>query len=132
MPVRHLLATATTAALAGGLGLAAPAAAHVSVAAGGIGGSGRFGATTFAAVSLAGAIIGGLAVARPTSGGRGRALLALAAGLVGLVLSAVHLALTSDGFGNGQGRAGAIVGVVLGVVGTGLGGWASARARRTT
>ncbi|QLQ38814.1 DUF6223 family protein [Micromonospora robiginosa] len=103
---------------------------HVPLAAGGIGGSGRFGATAFALVSLAGVVIGGLAVRRAGAGGR-RALLAVATGLVGLVLSAVHLATTTGGFGTGQGRAGAIVGVVLGLVGVGLGGLALARARRT-
>ncbi|MCZ7440359.1 DUF6223 family protein [Micromonospora sp. WMMC241] len=100
------------------------------LAAGGVGGSGRFGATAFALLSLASVIIGGLAVSRPGTGHR-RTLLALATGAVGLVLSALHLATTTGGFGTGQGRAGAIVGVVLGVVGVGLGGLALARARRT-
>ncbi|SCG60244.1 DUF6223 family protein [Micromonospora humi] len=100
------------------------------LAAGGVGGSGRVGATAFALVSLASVIIGGLAVRR-VGAGRRRAPLALAVGVVGLVLSASHLALTTEGFGTGQGRAGAIVGVVLGLVGVGLGALALARSRRT-
>lgn len=100
------------------------------LAAGGIGGSGRFGATAFALLSLVSVIVGGMAVSRAVAGRR-RALLALATGAVGLVLSALHLALTTGGFGTGQGRAGAIAGVVLGLVGVGLGALALARARRT-
>ncbi|MFG1675096.1 DUF6223 family protein [Micromonospora sp. NPDC049282] len=117
MSINNLLATT----------LAAP---YVPIAAGGVGGSGRYGATAFALVSLASVIIGGLAVRRVGAGQRG-ALLALATGVVGLVLSASHLALTTGGFGTGQGRAGAIAGVVLGLVGVGLGGLALARSRRT-
>lgn len=49
-------------------------------------------------------------------------------GLIGMVLSVVHLA-GSTGFGTGGGRAGAIVALVLAVIGIGLGGLALARSR---
>jgi hypothetical protein len=56
---------AAAAALVEGFGLAAPAAAHASVAAGLVGpGSGRAGASLAAVVGLIGAVIGGLALAR--------------------------------------------------------------------
>jgi hypothetical protein len=98
-------------------------------AAGGIGGSGRVGATLAAAVGLVSVVVGGLALAR-AGGRRAGALLAVAAGLAGAVLSVWHLAQTTEGFGTGQGRAGAIIGLVLGVVGVNLGGLALGRTRR--
>ncbi|MBT2508351.1 hypothetical protein J7I98_21155 [Streptomyces sp. ISL-98] len=101
-PVRLALAV-SGAALLGVFGLAAPAAAHVSVAAGGIGtGSGRLGAIVAAVVGLIGVVIGGLALAR--SAGR---------------------------IGTGSGRAGAIVALVVGLIGMVLGGLALARSRHT-
>lgn len=104
-------------------------------AAGGIGGSGRVGATLAAAVGLLSVVVGGLALARAAGrigagGRRAGALLAVVAGLTGAVLSVWHLAQTTEGFGTGQGRAGAIIGLVLGVAGVNLGGLALGRARR--
>ncbi|MEE3919232.1 DUF6223 family protein [Micromonospora sp. BRA006-A] len=63
--------------------------------------------------------------------GRVQAPLAAAAGLVSLVLSVWHLALTTEGLGSGQGRAGAVAGVAFGLIGAVLGGLALARSRRT-
>ena len=126
MPIRHLLATAV-------VGEFAPAA-HTTLAAGGIGGSGRVGATVFAVVALASVVVGGLALSRSRRGpgeGRVQALVAAAAGVVGLVLSAWHLALTTEGLGSGQGRAGAVAGVAFGLIGAVLGGLVLARSRRT-
>ncbi|MEU7762913.1 MULTISPECIES: DUF6223 family protein [Micromonospora] len=114
-------------------GAVAPAA-HTSLAAGGIGGSGRVGATVFAVVALASVVVGGLALSRSGRGpgeGRVQALVAAAAGVIGLVLSAWHLALTTEGLGSGQGRAGAVAGVAFGLIGAVLGGVALARSRRT-
>ena len=101
--IRVALIAAAAAALLGGFGLAAPAAAHVTVADGVIGpGSGRAGASLAAVVGLIGVVIGGLALAR--SAGR---------------------------MGTGNGRNGAIVALVLGLIGIVLGGLARARSRRT-
>ncbi|MDG4755310.1 DUF6223 family protein [Micromonospora sp. WMMD718] len=126
MSIRHLLATTV-------VGEFAPAA-HTSLAAGGIGGSGRAGATVIALVGLTSVVVGGLALSRSRRGpgeGRVQALVAAASGLVSLVLSAWHLALTTEGLGSGQGRAGAVAGVALGLIGAVLGGLALARSRRT-
>ncbi|WP_344835338.1 DUF6223 family protein [Nonomuraea dietziae] len=88
MPVRFLLVVAG-AALIGGFGLAAPAAAQVLVQPDPAGAyamtSGRLWSLVAALLGLAGAVIGGLALARPASRlgigtGRGGAMMALAAG----------------------------------------------------
>ncbi len=123
MSVRHLLV--------------APAAAELSVAAGGIGtGSGRLGAVVAAVVGLISVVIGGLALARSagrigTGNGRAGAIVALVVGLIGMVLSVLHLAGSTGGFGTGNGRAGAIVALVVGLIGMNLGGLGLARSRRT-
>jgi hypothetical protein len=129
------LLAAVAAALLAGFGLAAPAAAQVSVAAGRIT-PGRAGALVAAVVGLISVVIGGLALARSrgrvgTGGGRSRAIVALVVGLIGMVLAAQHLARYTGGFGTGGGRAGAIVALVLGLIGVVLGGLAQARSRRS-
>ena len=121
---------AAAAALLGDVGLAAPAAAPVSFAAGVIGpGSGRAGASLAAVVGLIGVVIGGLALSRSagrTDPGNGRngAIVALAFALIGTVLAGLHLATNPGGIGTGHGRAGAIVALVLGLIGIVLGGLA--------
>lgn len=87
--------------------------------------SGRARAMIIAGVGLISLIVGGLALARAGKG-RTAAIVALVLGLIGVVLSAVHLA-SSTGFGTGGGRAGAIVGLVLALIGTIFGGLALAR-----
>lgn len=134
--VRGVLAVAGT-VLVGGFVSAAPAAAHVSVAAGGIGsGSGRLGANVAAIVGLIGIVAGGLARARTTGrirtgDARDGAIAALVLGLTGMVLAVVHLATTSGGFGTGNGRAGAIVALVLGLTAIVVGWRVRARSGRT-
>lgn len=91
--------------------------------------SGRARAMVIAGVGLISLIIGGLALARAGSG-RAAAIVALVLGLIGVILSVVHLG-GSTGFGTGGGRAGAIVGLVLALIGTSLGGLAFARSRRS-
>ena len=81
------------AALLGGVGLAAPAAAQGIVGTG----SGRAGATVAAVVGLTGVVIGGLTLARSagrigTGNGRGGAIVALVLGLIGMVLGRLALA----------------------------------------
>src|SRR5829696_7414347 len=89
MSVRHLLAAAA-AALPGGFGLATPAAAHVSVQSAAVDAytltTGRLVGAVPALVTLAGVVVGGLALARSagrTGNGNGErgAIVALVAGL---------------------------------------------------
>ncbi|MER7332873.1 MULTISPECIES: DUF6223 family protein [unclassified Micromonospora] len=139
MSIRHLLAAAA-AALVGAVGLAAPAAAHVSTqpiaASAYTMSAGRLGATVAALLGLAGALIGGFALARPTSrigtgNGRGGATVALVAGLIGIGLGGLVVATADSGIGTGNGRGGAYVALLVGLISTVLGGLAMARARRT-
>lgn len=93
---------------------------------------GRASSLIGAAMGLISIVSGGLALrssARVLFKKRG-AILALAGGLVCIVLSIVHLARVTGGFGTGSGKLGAIVAIVLGVTGTALGGIAMARYRR--
>ncbi|MFC4017104.1 DUF6223 family protein [Micromonospora sp. GCM10011542] len=138
-PVRLVLAAAVP-ALLGVIGLAAPAAAHVSaqpVAASVYTMSaGRLGASVAAVLGLAGVIIGGLALARPTSrvgtgNGRLGATVALAAGLIGMALGGLVVATSDSGIGTGNGRGGAYVALVVGLIATALAGLALTRSRRT-
>jgi len=89
--------------------------------------SGRARALVAAAVSLISVIVGGLALGRFR--GRTGAIMALVLGLIGIVLSVVHLGTSTGGFGTGSGRAGAIVALVLGLIGVNLGGLTLARLR---
>lgn len=88
--------------------------------------SGRARSMVAAVVALISLVTGGFALAR--SGGRSGAILAVVLGLIGVVLSVVHLS-GSTGFGTGGGRAGAIGALVLSLIGTVLGGLAMAQSR---
>lgn len=114
--------------------LAAPAAAHVSVAAAGYElGVGRTVPTVAAALGLISVIVGGLALARSRRTGAGRTgtIVALVLGPVSVIAGGVHGANSAGGLGTGNGVAGAIFAVALGLIGIVLGGLALARARRT-
>ncbi|MET9849295.1 DUF6223 family protein [Streptomyces ossamyceticus] len=129
--------------------LAAPAAAHIAVQSAATTGltSGRLVGTTAAFVALAGVVIGVLALTRSTdrpgngSNGNGsgsgngtrrnRAIMALAAALVGLVMGVVNLAVADGGPGTGNGVIAGAAALALGLIGTALGGLAVTRARRT-
>ncbi|MGP4089139.1 DUF6223 family protein [Streptomyces sp. KR55] len=139
MSVRRLLAAAT-AALLGGVGLAAPAAAHASVQP--VAASfydfslGRLGATTGALVGLAGVVIAWLALARPagrlgTANGSLGAMGAMGAGLISVALGGLVAATADGGLGTGNGLGGAYVAMLVGLIGMALGGLALARSRRT-
>jgi uncharacterized membrane protein len=94
---------------------------------------GRAAALLSAGVGLISVIIGRLALirsARRINSGRVMGIVALVVGLIGIVLSVLHLASTTGGFGTGKGRAGAIVALVVGLIGMVLGGLALARSRR--
>jgi len=95
--------------------------------------SGRARSLVGAVMGLISLVVGGLALGRAGTGsGRGSAMLALALGLIGIILSVVHLATFTGGFGTGSGRAGAIVALVLSLIGIILGWLALARSRRVT
>jgi hypothetical protein len=138
IPVRIVLAMAG-AALLGGVGLAAPAAAHgpVQPAAASVYAmsSGRLGAIVAALVGLIGVVIGGLALRSAgrigTGSGRSVAIVALVAGLIGMALGGLVVATADGGIGTGNGLGGGIVALVVGLIGMALGGLALARSRRT-
>lgn len=136
--VTNLLAAA---ALVGGIGLASPAAAEVSVEPASVDAYSvtpeRIAASLAALVGLIGAVIGGLAVARSagrigTGTGRRGAVVALVLGPIGLVIGGLVVATADGGLGTGNGLAGGIVAMMVGLIGMILGGLALARSRRTT
>lgn len=105
---------------------AAAAAEHYWAAAYGPG-SGRFGAVVAAVVAVISLLAGSLALTRSTrrpGAGRVHAVSAQAIGSTGMVLAVWHIARSADGFGTGNGRAGAIVAAVLALTGIVLGGFA--------
>ncbi|MGR4878034.1 DUF6223 family protein [Streptomyces sp. LARHCF249] len=139
MSARRLFAAFAT-ALLGGLGLAAPAAAHASirpVAAGVTDFSlGRLGAATGGLLGLAAVVIAVLALTRPASrlgvaNGSLGAAAAVVAGLTATALGALVAATADGGLGTGNGLGGAYVALLLGLAGTALGGRALTRSRRT-
>lgn len=90
------------------------------------------GITTGRARALAGAVVGLISLGigwwakirstRGTGNGRTCAIVALVLGLVGIILSVVHLSVTTGAvFGSGSGKAGAIVALVLALIGVTLG-----------
>jgi Family of unknown function (DUF6223) len=135
--VTDLLAAA---ALVGGLGLAAPAAAQVSAQPADVNvytmSPGRIGAMVAAVVGLIGAVIGWRALARSagrigTGDGRRGAIVALVLGPIGLIIGGLVVATADGGLGTGHGLGGGIVAMIVGLIGTALGGLALARSRRT-
>ena len=128
------------AAVVGGFGLAAPAAAHVSVqpAAASVYtmSPGRIGAILAIVVGLTGAVIGGLALARSagrigTGNARRAAIVALVLGPIGMVIGGLVVATAGGGLGTGHGLGGGIVAMIVGLIGIALGGLALARSRGT-
>lgn len=97
----------------------------VSLAAAGIT-AGRAQSLVGLALGLISLVVGSLARAR-----RGRALVALALALGAVVFSAMRLA-NSGPVGTGSGRLGAIVALVVALLGTFLGARGLARSRRTS
>jgi hypothetical protein len=135
--VTHLLAAA---ALIGGAGLAAPAAALVSDQPPAVSvytlTPERIAASVAAVVGLIAAVIGGLALARSagrigTGNGRRGAIVALVLGPMGLVIGGLVVATADGGLGTGNGLGGGVVAMVVGLIGMALGGLALARSRRT-
>ena len=133
-----ILAALAAAALFGGFVHAVLVAAHLSEpAATTVYGltPRRLWATTVAVLALVGAVIGGLALARPasrfgTGSGRLGAIVALVAGLIAVVNGGLVLAIADGGPGTGNGVVGGAGALVLGLIGMTLGGLARARSRR--
>jgi uncharacterized membrane protein len=95
--------------------------------------TGRLWSIVAGVVGLIGVVIGRLALIRSThniGSARRMGIVALGLGSIGVVLSVFHLASTTGGFGTGKGRAGAIVALIIGLIGTVLGWLALARSRR--
>ena len=89
----------------------------------------RLWATAVAVLALAGAVIGGLALARPasrfgTASGRLGAIMALSGGLIALVNGGLNVAIANGGPGSGNGVVGGAAALVLGMIATVLGGLA--------
>jgi hypothetical protein len=125
-----------------GFVLAAPAAAHASVQPVAADAydltAGRLVGTVAALVALAGVVIGGLALARSAGrigngngNGKRGAVVSLVAGLTGMVIGALNLAVADGGLGTGNGVAGGAIALVLGLIAMVLGRLALARSRRT-
>ena len=92
-------------------------------------------ASTAALAGLAGAVVGGIAVARSLrriGAGQGRrgAVVALVTGSMGLSVGGMVVATASGGLGTGNGLGGGVVAMVLGLIGMVLGGLVLARFRR--
>ncbi|MGH3389612.1 MAG: DUF6223 family protein [Actinomadura sp.] len=138
MSVRHLFAAAAG-ILLGGFGFVTSAAAHTSAQPADVGAYtltfDRAWATAAALLALTGAVIGGLALARSIrrigNGGRNGAIVALASGLIAVVLGVLNLAVADGGPGTGNGVVGGAIALLLGLTAMVLGGLGLARSRRT-
>lgn len=94
-------------------------------------GTGRLVPTAAAAVGLAGLVFGVLAVTRPgRPGAARRAAVALAAGVLSAVVGGVHWANVGGGLGTGNGLAGAVMAVALGLAAVVAAALALVRTRR--
>lgn len=94
---------------------------------------GRIGAIVAALVGLAGAVTGGLALARagrPRATGPRGGVVALVLGPAGLVIGGLVVATADGGVGTGNGLGGGVVAMVIGLIAMTLGGAALARSRR--
>ena len=130
LPVTGVVAAILTV----GLGLATPAAAQVSdqTAAAGVYAMtlGRGAATVAVVVGLIGAAIGGRALARTdgrSGDGRRGALLALVMGPMAVIIGGLVVVAADGGLGTGNGLGGGVVAMIVGLIGTALGGLALAR-----
>ena len=135
--VTHLLPAA---ALLCAFGLAAPAAAQVSVQPATAKvytlTPKRMMASVATVTGLIGAVIGGLALARSagrigTGNGRRGAIVALVLGPMALVIGGLVVVTADGGLGTGNGLAGGVVAMIVGLIGMALGGLALSRSHRT-
>jgi hypothetical protein len=134
-----VLAVLAAAALVVGLVHAVLVAAHVSEpAANTVLGltPRRLWATTVAVLALLGVVIGGLALARPTSrfgaaSGRLGSIVAMVVGPIAVINGGLNLAIANGGPGTGNGVVGGAAAFVLGLIALALGALALARSSRT-
>lgn len=95
--------------------------------------AGRLTSIAIGMLGLISLVIGRQALARSNASMRPRRPKAIAALIIGLtvvVLSVLHLSFSTGGFGTGSGKLGAIVAMLVGLIGSGLGCMALARSRR--
>lgn len=95
-------------------------------------GSGRLLPGVAAAAGVVGVVLGGAALARArrASHARSSVVSAAALGLTSFVIGLLHAANSAGGFGTGNGLAGALVAMALGLTAVVLAGMAVARSRR--
>jgi hypothetical protein len=94
-------------------------------------GTGRTVPTVAAVIGLISVIVAGRALTRrATAGSRRDGAIALVLGSIGAIVGGVHAANAAGGLGTGNGLAGAVAAVALGLIGTILAGLTLARARR--
>jgi hypothetical protein len=94
---------------------------------------GRLASIVTGIIGLVSLFIGRQALVRsagPTGSIRPKAIAALLTGTICVLLSALHLMLSNGAFGTGSGKLGAIVAMVVGLTGTGLGALALTRSKR--
>jgi hypothetical protein len=86
-----------------------------------------------ALVGLSSAVVAGIACARPTSRfATGQwPVMSIVLSLFCILISALHLAVTPSGFNTGNGRAGAIVAIAIGLIGFVFAGMAWTRSLRS-
>jgi hypothetical protein len=112
--------------------LAVPQIPPIVVAAGNEVGTGRAVPSAAAVVALTSVVMGVLAVrSRRTPGGRARAVVAVALGLISAAVGGVHAANAAGGLGTGNGLAGAVIAVFLGLIGIVIGALTLTRIRHT-
>ncbi|GAA2728599.1 hypothetical protein GCM10010439_37180 [Actinocorallia aurantiaca] len=96
--------------------------------------AGRLVGTAAALVALVGVVVGGSVLVRSAGrigGGRRRAITSLVAGLTGMVVGALNLAVADGGPGTGNGVVGGALALLLGLIASVLGRLALVRSRRT-
>jgi hypothetical protein len=89
---------------------------------------GRLAGTLAALLALAGVVAGGWAVARP--GGSRKAVTALAAGVIGMIVGGIVVGAAEGGPGTGYGIVGGFAAMAIGLAAAALGWLALARSRR--
>lgn len=95
--------------------------------------TGRLTSIAIGILGLISLVIGRQALARsntPMRPRRPKAIATLIIGLTVVVLSVLHLSLSTGGFGTGSGKLGSIVAMLIGLTGSGLGCLALVRSRR--
>ncbi|MDD9269303.1 DUF6223 family protein [Paenibacillus sp. GCM10023248] len=86
-----------------------------------------------ALIGLCSAVAAGITLARPTgrlATGKWSSVMSIVLSLFCVLLSAFHLAVTPGGFNTGNGRAGAIIAIAIGLIGLLLAGTAWTRSLR--